>query len=75
MRSVASGSSVLTLDDDLENTYPEGTLVFLNLDPSDPGNEALMSGRPYFVYGEIPDDQDEGLYTGFYLLFEQVVKS
>lgn len=66
-----SGTSTLTLTDDLVNTYADQSLVFLDVDPG--VSPSSMAGRPYYVFGDVPADQDEGLYRGFYDLFEHRV--
>lgn len=75
--TVESGTSTITTTTNLAATHPQGTLVFLNLDPTDtsPSNQAALFVRPFFVFGEIPTTQLEGLYSGFYVLFEQKVVS
>lgn len=67
----SSGTTVLS-HPALTYGYAAGALVYLNLDVEDPTNAALLSGRPYFVFGQVDQFQDEGFYKGYYFLHEQV---
>lgn len=71
--SVLSGTGTLTLATTLTNSYSGGDLVFAVLDPSNPTDLANMSGRPYYVQGVVPATEPEGLYSGYYELYEQKV--
>ena len=65
---VESGSGTLTLTDNLGHTLPMGTLVINVIDGVALPN--LASFRSYFAFGDIPADQDMGLYSNYYKLFE-----
>lgn len=66
--NVDSGSSTLVLDDFLDQTFSQGSLVINVIDGVATPN--LASFRSYFAFGDIPSTQDMGLYSNYYKLFE-----
>ncbi len=69
--TVTSGTLTLILAETLTYAFSAGSTVFLIVNPAtSPGS---MSGAPYFVQGTVPDAQAEGLYSGYYVLFERRV--
>lgn len=66
---VTSGTTVLALAETTEYAFSQGSMVFAIIDSD--SNPASMAGVPYFVAGDIPEGQDEGLYSGFYRFFER----
>lgn len=67
--AVTTGSTSLTLAETLDYAFSQGSLVFAIINSG--SNPAAMAGAPYFVQGDIPDAQTEGLYQGFYRFFER----
>lgn len=69
--TVLSGSGTLTLASNLAHSYSGGELVFPVFDPSNPTELAYINGKPYYADAVVPASEPEGLYSGYYQLFEQ----
>lgn len=67
--AVETGTLTLQLAETLTAAFSAGSSVFLIVNSGT--SPASMSGAPYFVSGEIPAAQVEGLYSGFYTFFER----
>lgn len=67
--AVVSGSTTLTLAETLDYAFSAGSFVFAIINSGT--NPAAMAGAPYFVQGDLPADQEEGLYQGYYRFFER----
>lgn len=66
---VISGTLELQLAANLTVAFTAGSTVFAIIDSSTSPDS--MFAAPYFVNGEIPSDQEEGLYSGFYVFHER----